>query len=257
MQSVATNAGSGAGPEHSSTMGAATRGGQPPDMQRLEDLVHAMAGGDHAALSNVYEQTAAQVFAIASRVLRSKEDAEEIVCDVYINVWQRANTYDSSRGSVMAWLAVMARNRAVDRLRQRRDALSLDDDRHGSLAAALVGEALGPEQVLAQFQSGSAVHRALQSLNAQRRYLLGLAFFQGLTHQAIADATGMPLGTVKSHLRRALAALQGQLTVGDHRLGEGEMHAARPGGVDAPIRAAGGALLMIRSEMPPQGLRIA
>ena len=67
-------------------------------------------------------------------------------------------------------------NRAVDRLRQR-DALSLDDDRHGFPAATLVGEALGPEQVLTQFQSGSAVHRALHSLSAQRRYLLGLAFF--------------------------------------------------------------------------------
>lgn len=200
MQSVATNAGSGAGAAAQET-------------RRLEDLVHAMAGGDQAALSRVYEQTATQVFAIARGMLRCKEDAEEVVCDVYSHAWQRANSYDSGRGTVMAWLAVMARNRAVDRLRQRRDALSLDDDRHGSLAASLVGEALGPEQVLAQFQSGSAVHRALQSLSAKRRYLLGLAFFQELSHQEIAAVTGMPLGTVKSHLRRALAALHGGLTV--------------------------------------------
>jgi RNA polymerase sigma-70 factor (ECF subfamily) len=183
-------------------------------LERLEDLVHDMAGGDSAALSRVYEQTVAQIFAIARGMLRCKEDAEEVVCDVYTHAWQRANTYDSSRGTVMAWLAVMTRNRAVDRLRQRRDALSLDDDRHGALAASLAGEALGPEQVLTQFQSGSAVHRALQSLSSQRRVLLGLAFFRGLSHQEIADATGMPLGTVKSHLRRALAALQGELTVG-------------------------------------------
>jgi RNA polymerase sigma-70 factor, ECF subfamily len=200
MQSVAASEGRGA-----STV---------PQPQRLEDLVHDMAGGDAAALSRVYEQTVAQVFAIARAMLRCKEDAEEVVCDVYTHAWQRAATYDSSRGTVMAWLAVMARNRAVDRLRQRRDALSLDDDRHGALAASLVGEALGPEQVLTQFQSGSAVHRALHSLSAQRRVLLGLAFFQGLSHQEIADATGMPLGTVKSHLRRALAALQGELTLG-------------------------------------------
>jgi RNA polymerase sigma-70 factor (ECF subfamily) len=197
-----------------SAAGSADKGvGQPPPLQRLEDLVHAMAGGDQAALSDIYEQTVGQVFAIASRVLRSREDAEEIVCDVYAHAWQRAATYDASRGSVMAWLAVMARNRSVDRLRQRRDVLSLDDGRHEVLAASLVGEAPGPEQVLAQFQAGSAVHRALESLNAQRRYLLGLAFFQGLSHQEIADATGMALGTVKSHLRRALAALQGELTV--------------------------------------------
>jgi RNA polymerase sigma-70 factor, ECF subfamily len=209
MQSVAISESRGASTGHSSTVGAAA-----PELQRLEDLVRDMAGGDSAALSGVYEQTVAQIFAIARGMLRCKEDAEEVVCDVYTHAWQRANTYDCSRGTVMAWLAVMTRNRAIDRLRQRRDALSLDDDRHSTLAASLAGEALGPEQVLTQFQSGSAVHRALKSLSAPRRVLLGLAFFQGLSHQEIADATGMPLGTVKSHLRRALAALQGELTVG-------------------------------------------
>jgi RNA polymerase sigma-70 factor (ECF subfamily) len=209
MQSVATSEGRSAGSGRPSTSDAAA-----PDLRRLEDLVRAMAGGDSAALSGVYEQTVAQVFAIALRLLRCKEDAEEVVCDVYTHAWQRAKTYDCGRGTVMAWLAVMARNRAVDRLRQRRDVLSLDDDRHGGLAESLVAEALGPEQVLAQFQSGSAVRRALQSQSPQRRVLLGLAFFQGLSHQEIADATGMPLGTVKSHLRRTLAALQDELTVG-------------------------------------------
>jgi RNA polymerase sigma-70 factor (ECF subfamily) len=209
MQSVATSECRSAGSGRPSTSDAAA-----PDLRRLEDLVRAMAGGDSAALSGVYEQTVAQVFAIALRLLRCKEDAEEVVCDVYTHAWQRAKTYDCGRGTVMAWLAVMARNRAVDRLRQRRDVLSLDDDRHGGLAESLVAEALGPEQVLAQFQSGSAVRRALQSQSPQRRVLLGLAFFQGLSHQEIADATGMPLGTVKSHLRRTLAALQDELTVG-------------------------------------------
>jgi RNA polymerase sigma factor (sigma-70 family) len=183
MQPVVSNAGSSAAP--------AAQGGQPPAAPQLVELV----------------------FAISRSMLRSKEDAEEVVCDVYTRAWQRAGTYDASRGTVTAWLAVMARNRAVDRLRQRRALLSLDDERHAALAASVAGEALDPEQVLRQFQSGSAVHRALRSLSAQRRYLLGLAFFQGLSHQEIADTTGTPLGTVKSHLRRALAALQGELTV--------------------------------------------
>src|SRR5271154_3355084 len=90
----------------------------------LERLVRAMAAGDQTVLSRIYAQTAAQVFAIARGLLRSKEDAEEVVCDVYIHAWRRATSYDAARGSVMAWLAVMARNRSVDRLRQRRDALS-------------------------------------------------------------------------------------------------------------------------------------
>jgi RNA polymerase sigma-70 factor (ECF subfamily) len=179
----------------------------------LEDLVRAMARGDRTALSRVYQQTVAQVFAISRGMLRCKEDAEEVVCDVYTHAWQRANTYDCERGTVMAWLAVMARTRALDRLRQRRVALSLDDDRHANVAASLVGESLSPEQLLAQFQSGSAVHLALRALSPERRYLLGLAFFQGLSHREIADATRIPLGTVKSHLRRALAALQCELTI--------------------------------------------
>jgi RNA polymerase sigma-70 factor, ECF subfamily len=237
MQSGFASEGRGASTGRSPTAGAAR-----PELQRLDDLVREMALGDSAALSRVYEQTVGQVFAIASRVLRCKEDAEEVVCDVYTNAWQRAGTYDSARGTVMAWLAVMTRNRAVDRLRQRRDALSLDDDRQGALSASLAGEALSPEQVLTEFQSGSAVHRALQSLSEQRRFLLGLAFFQGLSHQEIADATRMPLGTVKSHLRRALAALQGELTGAPH----------------APIRAPRGVpLIKIRSEIPPPSFRIA
>ena len=201
MQSGATTAGSDA------------RSGTGTTTPPLEDLVRAMAHGDRAALSRIYEQTVAQVFAISRGLLRCKEDAEEVVCDVYTNAWQRAGTYDSNRGTVMAWLAVMARNRAIDRLRQRRAALSLDDDKHAAVAASLVGESLSPERVLEQFQSGSAVHRALRSLSPERRYLLGLAFFQGLSHREIADATRIPLGTVKSHLRRALAALQCELTV--------------------------------------------
>jgi len=181
--------------------------------QRLEDLVSAMARGERVAFSALYQQTVGQVFAIARCLLRNKEDAEEIVCDVYTFAWQRANAYDRSRGSVMAWLSVMTRNRAVDRLRQRREAVSLHDDRYEGLSKSLVANTLSPEQILAQFQSGSAVHRALSTLSEQRRHLVGLAFFQDMTHQEIAAVVGLPLGTVKSHIRRALAVLQGELSV--------------------------------------------
>ncbi len=181
------------------------------DRSGLESLVGAMAAGDDAALSVLYQNTVAQVFAIARGVLRSKEDAEEVVCDVYTHAWLRASSFDAGRGSVRAWLAVMARNRALDRLRQRRDLVSLDEERGDADGAPFMIDAFGPEQILARFQSGTALHRALKSLTAQRRQLLSLAFFQGLSHQEIADAVGLPLGTVKSHVRRALAALQCEL----------------------------------------------
>ncbi len=179
----------------------------------LESLVRAMAAGDTSALSGIYEQTVAQVFAIARAILRSKEDAEEIVCDVYTNAWAGAAKYDASRGSVMAWLAVMARNRSIDRLRQRRDHISLDDSEHEALAGRVQDAGMGPDEVLASFQSDSAVRAALESLTPQRRLLLGLAFFQDMSHQEIADSLGMPLGTVKSHVRRALGVLHAALAV--------------------------------------------
>jgi RNA polymerase sigma-70 factor (ECF subfamily) len=183
----------------------------PPTNGDLESLVRAMAGGDAGALSCIYEQTVGQVFGIARCMLRSKEDAEEIVCDVYTHAWQTASHYDPTRGSVMAWLAIMARNRSVDRLRQRRKYLPLTDAaRHPDDGGA--GGAASPEEILARFQTGSAVHRALETLPPERRRLIALAFFNGLSHQEIADSTGIPLGTVKSHVRRALSVLQAALT---------------------------------------------
>ena len=179
---------------------------------QLERLVQAMAAGEASALSGIYEQTVAKIFAIARCILGSKEDAEEVVCDVYTHAWRCAASYDPSRGSVIAWLSIMARNRAIDRTRQRRHSVSLDDEEHRSISEALIGVELGPEQLLSQVQTGSAVHRALSSLSPERRRMIELAFFQGLTHQEIAEAVGIRLGTVKSHVRRALLSLQGELS---------------------------------------------
>ena len=178
------------------------------DAGDLASLVGRIAAGDKAALSMLYESTVAQVVAMARAVLRSKEDAEEIVCDVYVHVWQRAADFDANRGNVMAWLLIMAKNRAIDRIRRRRNTVSLDDEREAGLASTLVSAELKPDEILSQFQSGSAVHRALAALTPLRRRLLGLAFFRGLSHQEIAESLDMPLGTVKSHVRRALTTLQ-------------------------------------------------
>jgi len=179
---------------------------------RMVALVQAMADGDEVALSSVYQQTVAQVFATARAILGSKEDAEEVVCDVYAYAWQHATAYDESRGSVARWLAIIARTRAIDRRRQRRDHVSLDETRYEALAGSLIDERPDPEKMLSEIQAGCALHIALKSLTPRRRQLIDLAFFHGLSHQELADAIGMRLGTVKSHLRRTLAALQDRLT---------------------------------------------
>ena len=181
------------------------------DAKWLEALVAQIAAGDRQALSSLYELTVAQVVSIARGVLRSKEDAEEVVCDIYVHVWQNATAFDPTRGNVMAWLIIMAKNRAIDRMRKRRGSVSLDDEREQGLLATLAVDGDGPDEVLSKFQSGTAVHRALATLTPLRRRLLGLAFFRGMSHQEIAEVVGMPLGTVKSHVRRALASMQAAL----------------------------------------------
>jgi RNA polymerase sigma-70 factor (ECF subfamily) len=206
--------------------------GQPPPGSRradeLEQLMSAMAAGDRRALARIYQQTVAQVFGIARAVLRSKEDAEEVVCDVYFCAWQRAKSFDPARGSVAAWLSVMTRNRAVDRLRQRRAVPTFEDHRYRDPAIALDAGVNGPEEILARFESGSAINRALDSLTPQRRRLLALAFFQGLSHQEIAAAVGMPLGTVKSHVRRALASLHAAIIARVERNAPADTALSRP-----------------------------
>jgi len=200
----------------------------------LDTLVRCVAGGDRSALSGIYRQTVTQIFAIARAMLRSREDAEEVVCDVYVTLWQRAASYDAARGSVIAWLAVMTRNRAVDRLRQRRSMLSLDAGGNPELLA-LHGEGPGPEETLTRFQTARVVRQALAALPPARRELLGLAFFHGLSHQEIAAAVGLPLGTVKSHVRRALASLQAALA--PHAAGSPGRAPPQPGaGVSEPRR---------------------
>jgi RNA polymerase sigma-70 factor (ECF subfamily) len=125
-------------------------------------------------------------------MLGNVADAEEVVCDVYVQVWQTAQSFDASRGSVLAWLMMICRSRALDMLRQRRSRRERDRQtlpEHPKLDGA------GPEDMLALFQEGTAVHRSLAQLTP-------------LTHQEIAEATRLPVGTVKSHLRRSLLALR-------------------------------------------------
>jgi RNA polymerase sigma-70 factor, ECF subfamily len=178
----------------------------------LADLVNAIVFRDERAFAELCRHTSARVYFIAWAWLRSREDAEEVVCDVHLHVWQCARAYDAARGSVMGWLAVITRNRAIDRLRQRRHVVSLDDERHQALAASLVGVQADAEYHWRRDYANTVLHRALLDLPEERRQLLELAFFDHLSHGAIARSLSMPLGTVKSHLRRTLQLLQTVLT---------------------------------------------
>jgi RNA polymerase sigma-70 factor (ECF subfamily) len=174
----------------------------PPQLATLMDGIVARR---EAALSQLYDLTASRLYGLARAMLGNVADAEEVVCDVYVQVWQTAHRFDASRGPVLAWLMMICRSRALDVLRQRR---RRREDGPQKLPEREQSDDAGPDDVLGQFQDGTAVHRALAQLTPLRRELVGMAFFKGLTHQEIADAMRLPIGTVKSHLRRSLLALR-------------------------------------------------
>lgn len=169
-------------------------------------LLAAIARQEQSALESFYDITVARAYGVALRITGRRDAAEEVVADVYWQVWQQAGRYDTQRGSVLGWLLTICRSRALDHLR-RRDKAELHPEPH-TLHPELSVAGTDPEGLLSAVECKSAVHAALQGLSAQQRQLIALAFFKGMSHQEITAYTDIPLGTVKTHLRKALTALQ-------------------------------------------------
>ena len=165
-------------------------------------LVRRILNGDEIALSALYDRYGRLVYSVSLRILRDTGAAEEVLQDIFHQLWRLAGSFDLERGSLSSWLMVMARNRSIDRLRRR-----------GPAAAANPGEVLSPlkfdlESDVAQKQMIGRVRSALEALPEAQRKAMELAYFEGLTQSEIADRTGDPLGTVKTRLRTALASLK-------------------------------------------------
>ncbi len=172
-------------------------------------LVAGIARRQQEALDQLYEKYQAVVYHLAFRILNSRESAEEVVHDVFWQVWREAGRYDAQRGSVGAWLATLARSRTIDTLRARRDkpAAAVDiDDR-----PITTDPADDPQEVASLDQRALLVRDALDSLPADQRAALELSFFGGLTHVEIAKQLAEPLGTVKTRIRAAMLRLREQL----------------------------------------------
>ena len=178
-------------------------------VQSLSVLVRRLAAGEQTALAELYDLTVAKIFGLAILIVRDAQDAEEVVCDTFVQVWHEARRYDPARGSALAWLLSICRSRAIDRRRR---------NQVGALAAAADDaqdlHQAGADDLLEALEPGSAIHDALSQLSPTRLQLISLAFFQGLTYEEIARETSLPVGTVKSHIRRALAAMRSTLCGG-------------------------------------------
>lgn len=180
-----------------------------PQQDLLCSLLARVAAGETAALAALYDATAARAYAVALRITRDTGSAEEVVSDVYLQVWKTAARYDAARGPVIAWLLVICRSRALDNLRRRDDAelhpepeqLRPDLDRSDS----------EPFDDFVALERSSRVHAAITLLDDKSKHLLALAFFQGLSHQEIAEHTRLPLGSVKTVLRTAMQKLRATL----------------------------------------------
>jgi RNA polymerase sigma factor (sigma-70 family) len=172
-------------------------------------LMQRLQAQDAQALARLYQLTVARVFSLALRITRNHATAEEVTEDVYVQLWHSACRFDAQRGSALAWALTICRSRALDALR-RADPALLDPDPH-ERADANVGLGDDPQDLLQASRENASLHAALQRLSPLQRQLLGLAFFRDLSHAELATQMGLPLGTVKSALRRSLAVLRQSL----------------------------------------------
>lgn len=175
------------------------------DRDRLRQLLAATAAGDRDAFESLYQRTSAKLFGICLRILNERNEAEEVLQDVYLVVWRKAGLFDSGRASPITWLAMIARNKAIDRLRSGRlDRTAVPID----LAAEIASEG-GSVESLAETQlEQRRLQGCLEELSGEQRGAIRVAFFEGCTYEEIASRSDTPLGTVKSWIRRGLLKLK-------------------------------------------------
>jgi RNA polymerase sigma-70 factor (ECF subfamily) len=202
---------------HGGSAAASARAVKPPDATPpVEDrdaaderLVQRVARGDQRAFGQLYDRLAAPLYGTAVRIVHDTSEAQDIVHDAFVTMWEKSASFDAARGTAFSWAVTLVRNRAIDRVRTRRRRTDL-------LAAAAPGDlgysdaAAGPpEPDPAQLNDRArAVRAAIADLPAEQQTALELAFFGGLTQEEIAGKLSAPLGTVKARIRRGLLKLR-------------------------------------------------
>ncbi|HTH65003.1 MAG TPA: sigma-70 family RNA polymerase sigma factor [Gemmatimonadales bacterium] len=182
-----------------------------PDSQ----LVSRMAAGEDAALGDLYDRYGRTVYALALAIVREPADAEEVVVDAFGQAWRSAASFDAARGSVGAWLATIARTRALDTVRARgrrarahdRAALLSDD----GVAAPIATTGSDPSRAVELGDARRLVSQALAVLSSPQRVAIELAYFEGLSQSEIAERLSEPLGTIKTRIRAGMEKLRGLL----------------------------------------------
>lgn len=175
-------------------------GTQARDNRDEAALIARLGAGDETAMADLYDRYSGIVYGVALRVLGNTTSAEDVLQEVFLQLWRNPGAFDAERGRLAPWLAVIARNRAIDLLRKR----PMEEEINELPIAASVDLEDAANQRLAV----EKVRSAMQALPPEQRQALEMAFFEGLTHTEIAGKTGEPLGTVKTRIRSALLALR-------------------------------------------------
>lgn len=181
-----------------------------PTPEQLEQWLGAIALGDRSAFTSLYRATSPHLFALLVRMLKTSTAAEDAMQDCYVKIWNRAGSYQLGRGKPMAWLYSVARYRALDLIRQRRIDVDVDDVAETAMLSNLAGkiEVTSAEQQADDNASLQQVAGCLEELSAEQKRSLLLAYYEGYSHSEIADGLEVPVGTVKSWIRRGLLALR-------------------------------------------------
>ena len=168
-------------------------------------LIDRIVQRDESALAALYDRYAGMLSSVLNRILRDTQAAEEILQDIFYQLWRNSAQFDASRGSLSGWLLVIARNRAISRLRRHNPASGDELGENTVVVASNLESAIAQQQLMAKVKS------ALDNLPKEQRAAIELAYFEGLTHSEIAQRTGDPLGTVKTRLRSAVETLKRDL----------------------------------------------
>jgi RNA polymerase sigma-70 factor, ECF subfamily len=184
------------GKEQTARLSNPERQGIAPDLV----TVTAMKSGDQSALAELYDRYSSVVYAVALRVLGDTGAAEDVLQEVFLQLWRNPGAFDAARGNLASWLAVITRNRAIDSLRKRRPEKEIEDVIL-SVAPDLAAEA-------DRSRAAQKVREVLGTMPAPQRSALEMAYFEGMSHSEIAGKTGEPLGTIKTRIRSGLIALR-------------------------------------------------
>ena len=178
---------------------------QGADATTLAQWVAQVALGDRQAFRRLYDATSPKLFAIAMRILREESRAEDVLQDSFVNVWNAAASYNASLSAPMTWMVTIVRNRALDYVRRvDQKAVALDED----LEAVLESDDPTPADLASRGQDATALERCLKRLDAGPRQAIAFAYFQGLTHSELATTLRIPIGTVKTWIRRGLEKMR-------------------------------------------------